>query len=147
MSFGKTASDGGKGMSFGSPKSAGKGDKKEDVTLKVFPNQIVQLVIPYQTRRAKEIRQVATSEIYHNEKQVWTFRGDELPHGWTNVDRNSTSENPCLTAPPVYAVTKTVQVMKNCPAVANVYVRHGETNSMLSEHQLRTFRFVSLHNQ
>ena len=135
----------GSGMSFGgSPPSKGQ-KPKETVTFKVHRNQIVECIIPYATPRAKEVREVIKEQSFFENRYIWCFRAlTENPPGWTNVARNSTTQSPMLSAPPVFAVEETKRLLSACDAVGTIKILDMANQTELSDVQLRQLPFEPL---
>lgn len=103
-------------------KSSGKGHSpSEPCGMEVASNSVITLGIPFQTPRAKEIRECLHAKVINQDGQrTWIYRNET--EEWTNIDLKSTADEPTLTAPPVYAVEKTLDVLTHCPAVSKVSI-------------------------
>ena len=150
-SFGGSGGSGSTKPNGGGFASTGKqpAKPKEDVTLKIHASQLVECVIPFQTPRAKFIREQIKDEIVHDGKLVWMFRdidGDFCP-GWTNVGRSSTPNSVVLTAVPVAAVEATVQYLSNSEHVQHVHLRNGANMAHLTMDDVHRFEFDPLPGQ
>ena len=116
----------GKARSPPTKAAAFKGFPPEECGLQPALNSKVLLGIPYQTKRAKEIREWGNTKILNQDGQrIFFFRGET--EEWSNVSLLSTDAAPLLTADPVYTIEKTVDVLTACPAVSKVTITdvHG----------------------
>merc|ERR1719218_253039 len=93
----------------------------EKVTIIVYQSQIVQLMLPHQTPRAKEIRETISCKVL-NEDNTKIFYYDPDDSSWSNLHYKSTRAVPLLAAPPADACEKAYTVLKACPAVASVAI-------------------------
>ena len=93
----------------------------EKVGIMVGRNQIVTLAIPFQTPRAKEIREAVHLKVLNEDGQRIFYFNDK-DQSWSNVHLRSTASEPLLSAPPVFAIEKAHSVLSQTAAVASVTI-------------------------
>jgi len=112
----------------------------EVVTIVVNKNQIVQLIPPYKTPRAREIRDTVNLKVL-NDDGTRIFYYDNMNTTWTNVHFNSTRAVPLLAAPPVEACEKANKILSACPAVAKVTITDAD-GAPLTLDQVKSIDFL-----
>jgi len=112
----------------------------EKVTIIVYQSQIVQLMLPHQTPRAKEIRETISCKVL-NEDNTKIFYYDPDDSSWSNLHYKSTRAVPLLAAPPADACEKAYTVLKACPAVASVTI-NDENGEPLTLDKVKAMDFL-----
>ena len=83
---------------YGSKYSASKKlmlNAPEDVTVKLYPTQIVYMIIPHGTNRSGEIRTHMRSKVRTEEgNEIFVFR--DVDNSWSTACRSSTPSAPVL---------------------------------------------------
>jgi hypothetical protein len=134
-------------LSFGDPANNGKAKPKENVTVKIHRNQIVECIIPHSTPRAREIRETV-KDLTDDNQYVFIFRPMSAePAGWTTVSRQSTNIAPVLTATPVRAVNALDPALKQCDAVGKITYMDVHSNQSITVAQVGQLMFDALPGQ
>ena len=90
------------------------------VTIIAEANQVITAIIPFNTKRAAEIRQHMHSHITENGQRVFIYRS---VNGWTNISLESTESAPKLTCDPITTLKMCWREFTNCPAVSTVTIK------------------------
>ena len=115
----------------------GKQAPKENVTFEYYKTGIAVAKIPHGTARSKEMREFLKSLFMGNPAvQVWKYSD---ANGWTNI---TDTAGPVLSGNPFKVIQYTGVQMKNeCPAVAMIYIRNGDTGEIVSLEHLQSVQF------
>jgi hypothetical protein len=123
----------------------GKGKDKltpEPVEATAHTNQVISLVIPFNTKQAPKIRETMHSEILHDNAKIFIFR---QVNGWTNISLDSTQSVPKLTADPYTTLKAAWRVFNACPNVSTFTMKR-EDNTVLEYDDIDSLVFEDLPN-
>ena len=119
----------------------------EPVRAQVFTSQIVQLFIPHNTPRSRNIRLfIASYCLNGRNERVFIFRqaNGAVVANWTTVALESRADAPRLTMGPVQVCEMLINVLgRQCPDVSTVSLFDEQNNAIELEH-VRTLQFRAL---
>ena len=119
----------------------------ENVHIIVFASQILKVLIPHQTARAKAIRDfIAAFMLNDRNERFLVFRpaSNNMEPNWTTVALDSTAAHPKLTIDPVSGCDKLVNILGgSCPDVGAVTMA-DQNGNVLTLEQVRAMVFQPL---
>ena len=92
----------------------------ERIRAHVSKSQIVAMTLPFQTPRAKNVRDFVHARLLTATNQKIFFWRREMNNMWTNIALDSSPQAPKLTAPPVDAATALMTILPQCADVSGV---------------------------
>ena len=106
----------------------------EPVLLVANKNQVITAVIPFNTKRAAEIRQHMHATIVKDGQRIFIYRS---VNGWTNIALDSTDANPKLTCDPITTLITAWREFNNCTAVSTVSIKWDGSDTVLGYDDIR----------
>lgn len=144
LSFAVTSVAGQRSSSYASPvRQSAAAPPKEDLTVKVALNQIVEVVVPFNTPRARAIRtHLNTHFLAPDGQRALIFRGLPVP-AWTNIHKESTPTQPMVTMEPTVFCEKLMEIVPLSEDIGEVKFvdEHGKP---IKYEDIRSFEFVPL---
>ena len=136
---GSTTTSGYSGPTFNSKSNL----PAEDVTFRVFSNQIVVLDLPYKTKRSFEIREFVKNEIFYGDPAIAIWRFSSNPPMWSNVIEGTNN----ISLRPYDAINYSINQLTKCPAIRAKFIAHGNTGQPMTIENVRTMEFTPLPNE
>ena len=113
---------------FGSKAKPQVASVPEPVGLVAEKNQVITALIPFQTKKAAEVRQHMHANIIENGQKIFIYRA---VNGWTNISLESTETSPKLTCDPITTLKTAYREFTNCGAVSKVTIKwKGSDNEL-----------------
>lgn len=113
----------------------------EPVVIFAEQNQVITAIIPFNTKRAAEIRQHMHANITNDGQRVFIYRS---VNGWTNISLESTPASPKLTCDPIGTLKMAYREFTACAAVSTVTMKWKESDTPIAFDDLDTLSFEDL---
>ena len=125
----------------GKSKLAGDKPPPEDVLLVANKSQVIEAMIPFNTKQAANIRRYMHENIVDNGQRIFIYRTN---NGWTNISLESTEATPKLTADPTTTLITAWRAFTACPYVKNVTIKWKSSEDVIGFDDIGKMTFDDL---